>query len=837
MASYFSHLYQKKAGYERYICALESIYQRFAPKHCFIASFDNENNTSHCLYHLKKGIESENFSYPLDNTPCDIARSSNKVCFYAEGLQKKFPKDEVLVVWKIDGYLAATLCSPTDTAVGILVCLFENKPNLNDEDKNWFKELSNIIATEFNYQLKISQQNQLLSRLNIGESISNIGTLQWDINTDKFEFSEQLYRIFHCSKEKNLNLSQMLSLLNVQEKIQLESEFTKIKQKLKSHLNLVLTRETDGQLQYIQLTGQLKSGQDEHDDMFFATLRDISEEKEINKEQELSEVVFNNTTEAIMITDKNNCIIKVNSALEKLTGYNQKELIGFTPSILSAGKHDQSYYDELWLQLNEHGYWKGEIYNKRKNGEIFLEEIMINVVFDDNQQISHYVAIFRDITQWKLTEKRLTFFANNDTLTGLVNRRYFSQNLLDKIAITEQNPFAVLYIDINRFKEINDLYGHEIADLLLCEVAQRLRQTVNNDDVVCRHSGDQFTALISDLSFVDIEDKAKKIHDALVEPYIFNDIIIEIVLRIGIAQYPESGKSCFELLRNSNHAMSSLKRKNISGIAVHDKEIHQNYLHKINLRNDLKEAIKNSALKVYYQPILASNSKKVIKLEALVRWSHPKLGNISPVEFIPIAEEFGLIHKLGFLVAQQACCDLQHLKSLGHHDISVSINRSLNEFRHDIDQKLEFVQLLNRFNLNASDITIEVTESVALSSNLNATKTLDSLHDLGFKIALDDFCTGYSSLSNLIDCKVDYLKIDKSFVQSIETEKNHRAVVASLITLANHLDIQVIAEGVETLAQAELLTELGCNLLQGYLFNPALPIKECEQYLSSQNAV
>lgn len=836
MTSYFSHLYKKQSGYERYICALESIYQRIAPKHCFIASFDNENNTSHSLYHLKDGEVSDNFSYPLENTPCDVARASNKICFLEIDLQKQFPEDEVLVQWNVDGYLAATLYSPTNTPVGILVCLFENNPNLNDEDKNWFKELSNIIATEFNYQLKIEQQQHLLSRLNIGESISNIGTLQWELDTDKFKFSEQLYRIFSCAKVENLNLAQVMSVLNFQENIQLESKLNKIQQKKITHLDLVLSRKVNGQLQYIQLNGQLKSGQNKHGDIFFATLRDISKEKIIHKEQELSEVVFNNTTEAIMITDKNNCIIKVNPALESLTGYRQKELLGLTPSVFSSGKHDQKYYDDLWSHLEIKGYWKGEIYNKRKNGETFLEEIVINVVHNDNQDVSHYVAIFRDITQWKLTEKRLTFFANNDTLTGLINRRSFSQVLLEKTQSEQSNPFAVLYLDINRFKEINDLYGHEVADLLLCEVAQRLNKAADNNDVVCRHSGDQFTVLINNLSCIAIEEKAQEIHDLLVSPYIFNDIIIEIILRIGIAQYPESGTNSFELLRNSNHAMSSLKLKQRTGIAVHDKEIHQNYLRKINLRNDLKEAIKNNSLKVYYQPILASNSKKVIKLEALVRWFHPKLGFVSPVEFIPIAEEFGLIHKLGLFVAQQACRDLKHLKSLGH-DISVSINRSLNEFRHDVDQKLEFLQLLNKFNLSASDITIEVTESVALSSNLNANETLDSLHDLGFKIALDDFCTGYSSLSNLIDCKADYLKIDKSFVQSIETEKNHRAVVASLITLANQLDIQVIAEGVETQAQADLLTKLGSNLLQGYLFNPALPIKECEQYISSQNGV
>ena len=526
----------------------------------------------------------------------------------------------------------------------------------------------------------------------------------------------------------------------------------------------------------------------------------------------------------------------MNPALESLTGYSQNDLLGLTPSVFSAGKHDKAYYDELWSQLEINGYWKGEIYNKRKNGEIFLEEIMINVVFDDKQQISHYVAIFRDITEWKLTEKRLSFFANNDTLTGLLNRRSFSQTLSDKIETANGVPFAVLYLDINRFKEINDLYGHEVADLLLCEVSNRLSKTVNSDDFVCRHSGDQFTVLINDVSKIDIEEYTQQIHDLLISPYIFNDIIIEIILRVGIAQYPESGTNGFELLRNSNHAMSSLKRKKRSGIAVHDKEIHDNYLRKINLRNDLKEALKNHELNVFYQPILSSDSNKVIKLEALVRWFHPKLGFISPVEFIPIAEEFGLIHKLGLFVAQQACCDLQKLKSAGHTGISVSINRSLNEFRHDIDQKLEFLELLNRYSLTASDITIEVTESVALSSNQYANETLDSLHDLGFKIALDDFCTGYSSLSNLIDCKADFLKIDKSFVQSIETKKNHRAVVASLITLANQLDIQVIAEGVETQAQADLLTRLGCNFLQGYLFNPALPIKECELYIASQNS-
>ena len=834
----YKPFFQFKTSEQRYQYALLRIYQQYRPRHCFIAKLLKQSSQAKVLCHLHNGNLADNFIYALEQTPCEQVSNSEHLCLIERQVQNSYPDDKHLKKWQAQAYLGAPLLSHTQNVQGILVCIFDHEVESANQNLQRFKEISYILGGELNHQIEVNAQNNLLERLANGEKISKTGTLKWDSELQQFDISEQIRAIFKLAYQQNaLTLEQLLTHIDKKDSEELRNQIKRLIDGSTNHIecNCATIAIKQGKIstsRHIQVKGIFEFDKDNHSSTIQINIQDVTDSYKLNQQLNLSNFVFEHTSEAIMITDSNNKIVTANSSLEHITGYQLSELIGKDPKVFSSGRHDEHFYRQMWNSLKETGHWKGEVFNQRKDGHIFPEELSLSIVHDNEGKISNYVAIFRDITERKATEQQLRFFANNEPLTGLANRRSFIDSIEHHISIAKRHdaPFSILYFDVDRFKEINDIHGHNTGDKLLQSIAKRLLKCIRSEDIVCRYGGDEFTILLVNTNMDKAGIVAEKIQNALKETFTLNDIRLDITSSIGIVQFPDSGDDATTLLRNANHAMVSIKSQGRNGIAFHNSELQNQYLTKLNLRNKLKRAISNKQIEVHYQPIIDIKQGAITKFESLVRW-HDGDKYISPGVFIPIAEEFGFIHHIGNLVLEQACKDLKRLHDLGYGHVTFSINRSISEFRNEVNEAQEICQTIEKHGLTNSAIVIEITESVAMSSNQHTEQVLSELKANGVRIALDDFCTGYSSLSNLIEYKSDFLKIDKSFIDAINEQKGHQILIQTLIDLASKLDMSVVAEGVEHQAQLDLLQEFGCQYIQGFYFSPARPIDKCIEML------
>ncbi|WP_105201625.1 bifunctional diguanylate cyclase/phosphodiesterase [Pseudoalteromonas sp. T1lg10] len=554
---------------------------------------------------------------------------------------------------------------------------------------------------------------------------------------------------------------------------------------------------------------------------------DIERKNAMLAELSLRNIVFEQSKEAIMITDAENKILRVNPAFEFYTGYHESELLGRSPGLLASGRHDQQFYANMWQQLHTHGHWRGEVYNRRKTGEVYPEELSITVNRDEQGEISHYIGLFRDISDWKESERQLRFYASQEPLTGLHNRRSFLERVEQHISLhhDQNTPSSLLFLNLDRFKDINDLYGPEVGDKVLVAVALRLQHCVVSSDVLSRYGGDEFTLLLANSTKQQAYACAQRILTHVCQPVRLGELNIELSCSLGIAHIDEQIDSATVFVRNANHAMLSAKRTQSQSIAIYSDEIEGQYLRKIQLRDKLAKALKANELTVAYQPIVNFRSGKIIKFEALARWHDAELGTIDPEEFIVIAEEFGLISQLGQFVLQRALADLSTLHKRGYPHICLSVNRSVSEFNQLLQPVEAILAALHEHQIATHQLTIEVTESVAIGVQ-QVQDQLNILREQGVKVALDDFCTGYSSLSHLIDLRADYLKIDKSFTHKLLSEHKHQVVIASLINIASELDMEVIAEGVDCADQHQQLHDYGCHFSQGYYYSKPVSLPQ-----------
>jgi len=840
MKKQFKEIFSLKTSQQRYLFALDLIYNKFKPKHCFIAKYTRYGDKAEMLCHLQQGKPANNIIYDLKNMPCSKCRNnSNDIVLIESNLPEKFPNN-ILTQWQVNSYLGTSLPSFEQKSVGLLVCLFEQDFNLNNHDKQWLLDLKCILGSELNHQLQCQAYKLLLTQLEMGEKLAKLGSWQWNVKTNQVYSSKEVYAILELN-----DTNQPLSYPTIEPLIHPE-DIKKVKYQINALLHKKNARYNithrvilaSGKEKTLHLQGNAIYDEQGKITFLNASVQDITEITQLHKHKELSNIVFDNASDAITVTDKNNKIISANKALEKITGYSQAELLGKDPKLFSSHQHDALFYQAMWQELLATDSWKGEIYNKRKNGDIYPEELSLNIVRNQQGEITNYIAIFRDISARKKTESKLSFFANNEVLTGLSNRRYFIEQL--DFSLTKANqtkePLSLLFIDVNQFKEVNDLFGHHIGDKTLQIIAKRILNGLTPSDLVCCYGGDEFAILLNNSKAKYAVKIAQRLQKSIEKSYKIDDITLDITVSIGIAQYPDSGLDANILLRNATQAMANVRHESKSGIGFHNDELQYKYLKKLALKDKLKRAISNNLLQVYYQPIVNTQSEKIQKFEALVRWNDKNDGFISPADFIPIAEEFGLIHSVGKFVLEQACCDLKKVHNLGYKNISFSINRSISEFNHKNNEGEAISTAIIKAGLPFNSITIEVTESIAMSSNLLTSTVLTQLKNNGVKIALDDFCTGYSSLSNLIEYDADFLKIDKSFIDNILTEKNSQILTATLITLAQKLGMDVIAEGVESKEQFKLLKQYQCHYIQGYYFSPAQPIEACISMLAAQEA-
>jgi len=561
-------------------------------------------------------------------------------------------------------------------------------------------------------------------------------------------------------------------------------------------------------------------------------LSDITERVKAREALELHARIFENSEEGIMITDATLHIVSVNGAFCRIMGYTANDVIGQTPKLFQSGRHDAAFYAEMWRQLDAFGNWRGEVWNKRKAGGLFPMASSISAVRNAAGVVTHYFAIFSDITERKQTDERIHHLAYYDALTGLPNRTLFFKLTTQALAAAERNHVhgAVLFIDLNRFKPINDTLGHGIGDRLLQQIGARLRTALRDEDIVARLGGDEFVIALFDLTQDNYAGLvADKILAALDLPFQIEEHELKLGAAIGISVYPEDGSDAETLVRLADIAMYRAKHDSRDSYAFYSSEMNQKALDRLNIENGLRHALEENQLVLYYQPKVDIASGLITGAEALVRWQHPERGMVPPGEFIPVAEESGLIVQIGSWVLEAACTQAAVWAAAGLPHVKVAINLTAREFDPALTQRVQTV--LDRHSLPSSWLELEITESMLTHSTEAVIHMMDELHHLGVTLALDDFGTGFSSLSYLKRFPIDTLKIDRSFIIGIPADTDDCAIAGAIVSMSKQLKHRVIAEGVETLEQLDHLRNIGCDEIQGYLFSPPVPAAKFELML------
>lgn len=567
---------------------------------------------------------------------------------------------------------------------------------------------------------------------------------------------------------------------------------------------------------------------------FIGTITDISEIKRNEEHLRLAAAVFETTREGVMITDANRNIQRVNRAFTQITGYSQFETLGKTSNLLRSGRHSDEFYDAMWDEIIHTGYWQGEIWNRRKNGEVYPELLSISTVKDATGEICHYVGVFADISKLKASERELEFLAHHDPLTKLPNRMLLMSRLQHCIlqAQRRNTQLAVVMLDLDRFKDVNDSFGHLAGDELLQLVAGRLTARLRAADTVCRLGGDEFVVLLENIAHPETAARiTTDIIAAINEPWhLSNGNAVRVGASIGIALYPEHGEAPAELLQHADTALYQAKNEGRNCFKYFSEELTRAARERIGIEFRLRQAVENNEFRVFYQPQLAIGSGEIIGAEALIRWQTAGGELIPPLKFIPIAEETGLISNIGNWVLKEACRQGKEWLDAGLPRIRIAVNLSTHQFLHS-DICAIVANTLAETGFPADYLELELTESALMKREKEAIDILNRLHELGTHLAIDDFGTGYSSLAYLKSFPLDILKIDKSFIDDIPMQSDDMEITATIIAMAKTLRMQVIAEGVETPAQMAFLSSRNCDFYQGYFASKPLPADEFAAFL------
>jgi diguanylate cyclase (GGDEF)-like protein/PAS domain S-box-containing protein len=544
--------------------------------------------------------------------------------------------------------------------------------------------------------------------------------------------------------------------------------------------------------------------------------------------------LFESTRNGVMVTDVQTRILIVNGAFTELTGYSAAEMIGEIAPAFKPDGQDDRFYATPWAQIKEKGCWQGEIRNRRKNSEVYMQMLSISAVRDRHENVTHYVWVFSDITPLKDAVSRLDYLAHHDPLTGLPNRLLLFASLEHSIVLAqrERKSAALLMLDLDRFKPVNDSYGHLAGDELLKQVALRLTSRLRGIDTISRLGGDEFAILLEELTHPqDAAKVAAEIIAAIGEPFrLSNGSEIRIGASVGISLFPEHGKTSEELLQQADAALYRAKADGRGNFKYYSEDLTRAARRRINLDSLLRRSVLGNELMAYYQPQMELATGKLIGAEVLLRWHVPNEGHIPPSQFIPIAEETGLIAKLGEWVLREACRQWQAWRAAGLPPFKLAVNLSPHQFRHG-DIFATVSEILAETGFPPEYLELELVESALMEREAEAVLILGRLRALGVRLAIDDFGTGYSSLAHLKRFPFNMLKIDKSFIDDIPRRENDRQLTAAIIGLGHTLGLKVLAEGVETKAQLEFLTKKGCDYYQGYYKSPALSAENFAQLI------
>jgi diguanylate cyclase (GGDEF)-like protein/PAS domain S-box-containing protein len=554
----------------------------------------------------------------------------------------------------------------------------------------------------------------------------------------------------------------------------------------------------------------------------------IVNQRRAEQAQRLAATVFSASTSAICITDADERIVAANPALTTITGYAQGEVIGETPRLFSAARQSDDPALDSWARIAAYGVWQGEVRQRRKNGEIFPAWLTITAVKNADARVTHYTGSFDDISERKQSEAHIHFLAHHDALTRLPNRLLLEDRIRRALAKSRRDGTytAVLFLDLDRFKLINDTLGHGTGDQLLTRVAARLSRVLRETETVARLGGDEFIIVIPDVADVEsVALVAEKVLAVVAEPELIDKRPLHVTPSIGISIYPQDGADVHSLLRSADTAMYHAKERGRNNFQFFTEDMNQAVLERVSIENDLRIAIVRGEFELFYQPQVDSRSGEITGMEALIRWHHPQRGLVAPNRFIPIAEETGLIVPIGEWVLREACRQAKRWHDAGQSGLRISVNLSARQLQQG-DLGEQIAAILAASNLQPQTLELELTESLLMDDPLTAVKLLHALTALGVRIAIDDFGTGYSSLAYLKRFPVSRLKIDRSFVRDLSTDANDAAIVQAVVAMAESLKMEVIAEGVETVEQLRFLAAHGCFAVQGFLFSRPLPATE-----------
>ncbi len=562
---------------------------------------------------------------------------------------------------------------------------------------------------------------------------------------------------------------------------------------------------------------------------------------EVRTRRKLIESVFANSLEGVIVTDEFEYILAVNPSATKMLGFEESELIGKKPSTFSSGKHSKKFYDNMWNNIHQSGFWHGEIVNKHKNGENILETLTISEVKDEHGKVIHYIGTFFDMEQVVKMRKELDHNSAKDELTGLPNRFYLELNTKQQLLEITQKSVGFIYFDLDNFKNINDAFGHSVGDDVIVQVSKRLKKVICKNCTILRMGGDEFMFIVYELPTKNRESKRclnkiiDDIFDVFKDPFMVKNNFYNITCSIGASIYPRDGYDIDTLVKNADTAMYQAKKDGKNTYCFYKSTITKDLMDKIETETSMRKALQNDEFFVLYQPQFDMESGKIIGVEALARWEHPIIGIIPPDKFIPIAEENNLISKIGDIVLNLVCKDIKRWIDLGYDlegfkvAINVSAVQLINE---NIYRKIK--EISSFYNISPTYLKIELTETAVMENYSDAEELLLKLDRLGVDLSIDDFGTGYSSFAYLNRFSVKQIKIDKSFVENIPTNKDNVAIVKAILALGKSMRIEVIAEGLENDIQRDFLLKEGCKKAQGYLYSKPIHVDMLEKkYLSN----
>ncbi|MEG2046127.1 MAG: EAL domain-containing protein [Comamonas sp.] len=660
---------------------------------------------------------------------------------------------------------------------------------------------------------------------------SGSGMWDWDMERRRYTFSDGVAAMLRYTGKDLSNDVRFKELLHPEDR---DAVHHAVAQALQTGTLFEVTARVrcfDGEYRWFQARGTRHLDAQGRVLRFSGIFTDQTEHRQEQDRLRLAATVVDNTMEGVVVTDAHSHILSVNPAFTRLLGYTERELLGQTPRAFKSGRHGPAFYQGMWQSLNQTGHWRGEIWNRRKNGDIFPERMSLSAVHDAQGAVTHYVCMFTDISEEKAQQQRLEFLAHKDPLTGLSNRSWFGQELERAVQQARQSgeQMAVMLLNLDRFKDVNDSYGHLVGDEVLKHIARQVQGALRPGDMIGRMAGDEIIVLARELhGHGDAEEIAERLIRAAAQPWHSPDgFAVVVSVSAGICMFPEHADTTASLLQGAHAAVYGAKegRGESSAWCFYDEGMTASARERIALEAKLRLAMGLGQMQLYYQPQVDIASGRIVGAEALLRWKDPQEGFISPARFIPVAESSGLIGPLGEWVIHEACRQAQAWRTQGLPEISVAVNVSPHQFLLT-DVAGCTARALQSSGYSAKALELEITESALAERPDEALAVLRKLRELGVRLAIDDFGTGYSSLAHLKRFPIDVLKIDQGFIRDIPHNSDDMAISKAIIAMGRSLDLQVLAEGVETPQQLDFLRSNGCDSFQGYLCSKPVPPAE-----------